>query len=101
MKRFATTTTLLRQANRVSDPITGRVLDTVPAFDPALLPRLDWPVAPAVQRAVANVVSEAIALQLSFSDATANVARVLGTFGIQLAPDELLAVVRCNTIGAV
>jgi hypothetical protein len=85
MKRFETLTTLLRQADRVADPLTGRVLDSVPNFDPALLPHLDWPVSPALQRAVAQTVTEAIALQLSFSEATAGVTRVLSSFGIQLA----------------
>ena len=101
MKRIVTTTTLLRQAKRVADPLTGRVLEHVPGFDPALLPHLDWPISPALQRAVAQVVSDAIALQLSFADATAGVARVLGAFGIQLGPEELLAAVRCNTLGAI
>ena len=101
MKRIETTTTLLRQAKRVADPMTGRVLEQVPDFDPGLLPHLDWPISPTLQRAVAQVVSEAIALQLSFTEATAGVARVLSAFGIQLAPEDLLAAVRCNTLGSI
>jgi hypothetical protein len=101
MKRLDTTATILRQANRAIDPLTGRVLETGPQFDLSLLPRLDWPVSPALQSAVASAVNDAIALQLSFTDATASVARALSKFGIQLAPDELLAVVRSNALGAI
>ena len=101
MKRLDTPITILRQANRAADPLTGRILDSESGFDQSLLPRLDWPVSPALQRAVTGAVNEAIALHLSFADATAGVARALGAFGIQLAPDELLAVVRSNALGAI
>lgn len=101
MKRLDTTSTMLRQANRAVDPLTGRILETGPQFDLSLLPRLDWPVSPALQSAVASAVNDAIALQLSFTEATACVARALNKFGIQLAPDELLDVVRSNVLGAI
>lgn len=98
MKRFATLADAATQAGRHLDPLTGRVLDDELAIDPRLLPRLDWPISPAMQLAISNAISEAIATNVSLLDACDRIVSVLAGYGITLTRDELGALVGAHSL---
>jgi hypothetical protein len=88
MKRMNTINELYRQGRRVQDPLTGQAID-LPEFDPRLLPSLDWPISPAVQRAIHEAVTEALTAGRSLSEACGVVAGILRQFGIPFGDDEM------------
>ena len=89
MKRLSSTESALREAHRIADPMTGTILDAPPSFDPQMLPHVDWPVSPKVQRAVSIAVSEALDTSLSLRDAFERVRSTLEGYGIVLPNDDL------------
>ena len=89
MKRLSSTEKALRAAQRVADPMTGTILETPPNFDPQMLPHVDWPVSPTVQRAINVAISEAIETSGSLRDAFDCVRTTLEGYGIVLSNDDL------------
>jgi len=68
--------------------MTGSVLEHAPNFDPSMLPHVDWPISPTVERAIHGVISEAIDARLSLRDAYASVRAALEQYGIVLPAEE-------------
>ena len=60
---------ILHQARRGLDPLSGRLLERPPGFDPRLLPDPTTPIAPWVEQLIVTTVNEAIALNLPLLDA--------------------------------
>jgi hypothetical protein len=89
MKRLSSTEKALRAAQRVVDPMTGDLLDAPPNFDPHMLPHVDWPVSPMVERAINIAISEAIETSGSLRDAFDRVRTTLEGYGIVLSNDDL------------
>jgi hypothetical protein len=54
-----------------------------------MLPHVDWPVSPMVQRAVSVAVSEALDARLSVRDTFDRVRATLEDYGIVLTTDDL------------
>lgn len=86
------------QAGRGLDPLTGRLLEETPSIDPRLLPRLDWPVSPALQQALSNAVSDAIAANVSLHDACDRLIGVLAGHGVVVSRDELGALLGAHSL---
>ena len=89
MKRIGGLDTILRQANRALDPLTGRVLDSQPGFDPRLLLDPATPIAPWVEQLIVTTVNEAIALDLPLLDALERLTESLMHSGIVVSVDDL------------
>lgn len=89
MKRLTGLETILQQANRALDPLTGRLLEKRPGFDPRLLPDPSSPIAPWVEQLIVTTVSEAIALNLPLLDALERLTASLEQSGIILSVDDL------------
>lgn len=89
MKRLTGFETILQQANRAFDPLSGRVLEKRPGFDPRLLPDPSSPIAPWVEQLIVTTVSEAIALNLPLLDALERLTASLERSGIVLSVDDL------------
>ena len=89
MKRLSGIDMILKQANRALDPLSGRLLERPPGFDPRLLPDPTTPIAPWVEQLIVATVSEAIALNLPLLDALERLATSLEQSGIILSVDDL------------
>lgn len=89
MKRLRGAETILRQANRIVDPLSGRLLDAPKGFDPRLLPDPGTPIAPWVEQIIVMTVNEAIALNLPLVDALQRLTETLEKSGIVLTVDDL------------
>ncbi len=101
MKRIGTIDDALRQAQRARDPMSGRILEAPPNFDPSLLPHPNWPVSPMVQHAITTTVNDAIATNLTLRDAAQRVLAVLESFGIVMSPDDLEAITGIGALQAI
>lgn len=93
MKKLSGTEAALRAARRVADPMTGEILESPPNFDPHLLPHVDWPVSPMVERAISVAISEAMDTSLSLRDAFDRVRATLAAYGIDLKSDDIEALI--------
>jgi hypothetical protein len=80
---------IMRQADRIVDPLTGKLLDERPGFDPRLLPSAETPIAPWVEQLIVQTVNDAIALNLPLIDAMERVVGALESFGVVLSVDDL------------
>ena len=89
MKRLTGLETILQQANRAIDPLSGRFLERRPGFDPRLLPDPTTPIAPWVEQLIVATVNEAIALNLPLVDALERLTTTLEQGGIVLSVDDL------------
>ena len=99
VKRLLSILDVAEQAHRGLDPLTGRILSEETAIDPRLLPRLDWPISPVLQQAISSVVSDAIAANVSLTDACERIMNVLNGHGIDLSRDDLGALVTSHSLG--
>lgn len=81
--------TILQQARRGLDPLSGRLLERPPGFDPRLLPDPSTPIAPWVEQLIVTTVNEAIALNLPLLDALERLTATLEQSGIMLTVDDL------------
>ncbi|RIK45347.1 MAG: hypothetical protein DCC58_06685 [Chloroflexi bacterium] len=93
MKKLSGMEAALRAARRVADPMTGEILESPPNFDPHLLPHVDWPVSPMVERAISIAISEAMDTSLSLRDAFERVRTTLAAYGIDLKSDDIEALI--------
>lgn len=89
MKRLTGLETILQQANRALDPLSGRLLERRPGFDPRLLLDPSTPIAPWVEHLIVATVNEAIALNLPLVDALERLTAALERSGIILSVDDL------------
>jgi hypothetical protein len=89
VKRLTSTESVLREAHRFADPMTGKLLEAPPRFDPQMLPHADWPVSPMVERAISLAISEAIDARLSLRDSFERVRAALEGYGMVLSTDEI------------
>jgi hypothetical protein len=89
VKRIGGIDTILQQANRALDPLTGRLFDQRPGFDPRLLIDPSTPIAPWVEQLIVATVNEAIALDLPMLDALERLAASLTHSGIVVSVDDL------------
>jgi len=89
VKRLTGLETILQQARRGLDPLSGRLLERPPGFDPRLLPDPTTPIAPWVEQLIVTTVNEAIALNLPLFDALERLTTTLEQSGIILTVDDL------------
>lgn len=89
MKRLSGIDTILQQANRALDPLSGRLLERSPGFDLRLLPDPTTPIAPWVEQLIVTTVNEAITLNLPLLDALERLTSSLERSGIILSVDDL------------
>ena len=89
MKRLTGLETILHQARRGLDPLSGRLLERPPGFDPRLLPDPTSPIAPWVEQLIVTTVNEAIAMNLPLLDALERLTASLEQSGILLTVDDL------------
>ena len=89
MKRLTGLESILHQARRGLDPLSGRLLERPPGFDPRLLPDPTTPIAPWVEQLIVTTVNEAIALNLPLLDALERLTASLEQSGIVLTVDDL------------
>jgi hypothetical protein len=64
-----------------------------------MLPHVDWPVSPMVQRAVSAAVSEAIDAGLSLRDTFERVRSALEGCGIILSQDDIKTCIGAHSLG--
>jgi hypothetical protein len=89
VKRLTGIDTILHQARRGLDPLSGRLLERPPGFDPRLLPDPTSPIAPWVEQLIVTTVNDAIALNLPLHDALERLTSSLEQSGIILTVDDL------------
>jgi hypothetical protein len=89
VKRINSIDMILRQSNRVVDPLSGRLLEHQPGFDLRLLPDTTTPIAPWVEQLIVTTVNEAIAMNLPLLDALERLTASLERSGIILSVDDL------------
>jgi hypothetical protein len=89
VKRLTGLETILQQANRAIDPLSGRFLERRPGFDPRLLPDPTTPIAPWVEQLIVGTVNESIALDLPLVVALERLTATLEQSGIMLSVDDL------------
>jgi hypothetical protein len=89
VKRINGFDTILQQANRAVDPLSGRLLEHQPGFDLRLLPDTTTPIAPWVEQLIVTTVNEAIAMNLPLMDALERMTASLERSGIVLSVDDL------------
>jgi hypothetical protein len=89
VKRLTGLESILHQARRGLDPLSGRLLERPPGFDPRLLPDPTTPIAPWVEQLIVTTVNEAIALNLPLLDALERLTASLEQSGIHLTVDDL------------
>lgn len=89
VKRLTGLESILHQARRGLDPLSGRLLERPPGFDPRLLPDPTTPIAPWVEQLIVTTVNEAIALNLPLLDALERLTASLEQSGIVLTVDDL------------
>jgi len=89
VKRVAGLDSILHQARRGLDPLSGRLLERPPGFDPRLLPDPTTPIAPWVEQLIVATVNEAIAMNLPLLDALERLTASLERSGIILTVDDL------------
>ena len=89
MKRITGLESIMQQANRAVDPLSGRILERPPGFDLRLLPDPTTPIAPWVEQLIVATVNDAIALNLPLVDALERMTTSLERSGIILSVDDL------------
>jgi hypothetical protein len=64
-------------------------------------PDVDWPLAPAVERAIMSAMREAISVGLSIAEITEQLTDILHRFEIELSPDDVRSIVGAHVMGGV
>jgi hypothetical protein len=63
-------------------------------------PDVDWPLAPAVERAIMSALRDAVSVGMSIAELTERLTEVLTRFEIELPQDDVRSIVGAHVMGA-